>query len=144
MISGLDTTFLVELEIEQSPNHQAAIQLFRQQLCPQEPSFALAPQVLTEFIHIVTDPRRFEAPLSPPRALERAEFWWFAQEVQQIMPSEQSTALFLRWMSQYHLGRKRILDTFLAATYFSANISLLISSNARDFSIYRDITVLTP
>jgi len=43
--------------------------------------FALAPQVLAEFIHIVTDPKRFSSPLTVELALRRAETWWNSKEV---------------------------------------------------------------
>jgi hypothetical protein len=40
--------------------------------------FALAPQVLAEFIHVVTDQRRFTSPLAIDAALLRAQAWWAA------------------------------------------------------------------
>ncbi len=42
---------------------------------------ALAPQVVAEFTHVVTDPRRSEMPLSVSEALGRSRRWWNAREV---------------------------------------------------------------
>jgi predicted nucleic acid-binding protein len=94
-----------------------------------------APQVLTEFLHIVTDPRRFERPLPMEQALARAQFWWKAREVRHVYPTAESTVLFLDWLDQHKLGRKRLLDTHLAATLWSAGVRRLMTANPRDFSI---------
>ena len=40
--------------------------------------FVMAPQVLAEFVHVVTDPRRFAQPLRTPDALDKAQLWWNA------------------------------------------------------------------
>jgi hypothetical protein len=39
---------------------------------------AIAPQVLAEFIHVATDPRRFQIPLDLLQARNLAEQWWTA------------------------------------------------------------------
>ncbi|MBN2341317.1 MAG: PIN domain-containing protein [Deltaproteobacteria bacterium] len=138
MINGLDTTFLVEVDILEHPNHQTA----RSQLVQMTSSghrFALAPQVLSEYIHVVTDPRRFEKPLSTAQSIDRAVHWWQSTEVTQVFPNAETVSLFKRWMITYHLGRKRILDTMLAATYLSNGVSAILSSNARDYQVFNEI-----
>ena len=143
-ISGIDTTFLVELEVQECRRHRASVAWMQSRLQIQQQPFALSPQVLTEFIHVVTDPRRFERPLEMRSAIARATFWWQAREVHRVFPSSESTSLFLRWMSQFDLGRKRILDTFLAATYQAAGVAEIVTTNARDFSVLDGITVVQP
>jgi predicted nucleic-acid-binding protein len=61
---GIDTTFLVHLEIVDLPIHSTASQVFAREVTAHGTIVALAPQVLAEFIHVVTDPRRFQRPLS--------------------------------------------------------------------------------
>jgi len=112
---GADTTFLVQLELVELSAHQAAHALLRREVLQPQVPLALAPQVLAEFIHVVTDPRRFQKPLTTAEALAKARFWWNAAEVQPVFPSTESTVLFLDWMQRHQLGRKRILDTQLAA-----------------------------
>jgi predicted nucleic acid-binding protein len=104
----------------------------------------LAPQVLSEFVHIVSDERRFARPLTASQALARAELWWHAQEVVQVYPDADSVRLFFDWMRQYRLGRKRLLDTFLAATYFGNGVTSILSTNARDFATFGCFELLTP
>jgi hypothetical protein len=39
-------------------------------------------------------------------------------------------------MFEFNLGRKRLLDTLLAATYYSAGVVRLASTDWRDFETY--------
>jgi hypothetical protein len=39
-------------------------------------------------------------------------------------------------MAEHRLGRKRILDTQLAATYYHAGIRAILSTSARDYTIF--------
>jgi hypothetical protein len=104
---------------------------------------ALAPQTLAEFIHIVTDAKRFQNPLSIAEAVIKARFWWNAAEVQHVFPNDAAEILFLDWMETHHLGRKRILDTKLAATLWSASTREIITSNPHDFALF-GFTVIDP
>jgi predicted nucleic acid-binding protein len=97
---------------------------------------ALAPQVLAEFIHIITDQKRFTSPLSMESAVARAEYWWTAKEVVQVQPTDKSTLLFLKWMTEHGLGRKRVLDTMLGSTYQAAGVSSILTFDVDDFRIY--------
>ena len=144
MAVGVDTTFLIQLEILEANGHKRACAFLDQQILQRGESLALAPQVLAEFIHIVTDAHRFASPLAMASALQRSEFWWEASEVQPVFPNRHSVRLFLQWMSKHHLGRKRILDTMLAATYVAHGIHTIISSNTRDYSVYQEIEAIDP
>lgn len=134
MTHGIDIDFLVALEITDHPFHQSADRLLRS-LLESDHDFALAPQTLAEFIHVVTDPRRMPVPLSMIDAISRAEHWWEAEEVVRVAPEGQSMVTFFGWLRRYHLGRKRLLDTLLAATFRQAGVSRIITNNNRDFEI---------
>ena len=41
-------------------------------------------------------------------------------------------------------GRKRLLDTQLAATYFCQDVRSIVSSNIRDFEIFGCFDVIVP
>ena len=133
---GVDTTFLVQLELLELPAHKAADELLQREVLQPQVPLALAPQVLAEFIHIVTDPRRFQRPLTADEAVAKARFWWNAGEVRHVFPSAESTALFLDWMQRHQLGRKRILDTQLAAILWTAGVRQVITANPADFHIF--------
>lgn len=134
---GIDTTFLVQVELREVPGHAAATAWLDQVLSrEQQPALALAPQVLVEFIHVVTDPRRFARPLDPAEAVDRAQFWWEAREVRPVWPDVESTRIMLQWLRDHRLGRKRLLDTQLAATYYAAGITRLVTLNHADFAVF--------
>jgi len=121
MATGIDTSLLVAAEVASHPAHSRA-RAKLQSVTQAGEQLALAPQVLAEFIHIVTDPRRFTAPLDMIAALLRAEASWNTPEVARCFPNDASTRTFLAWMSTHQLGRKRLLDTMLAATYKAADV----------------------
>lgn len=137
---GIDTGFLVALELVEHPAHDRARALLETKL-GEGHVFACCPQVLSEFLHVVTDPRRFERPLGIEVALARGEAIWNARETRRVFPCEDSFTLFANWMTRYRLGRKRILDTQLAATYYARNVRELASTDFRDFAVFEVFTV---
>ena len=143
MTHGIDTGFLVALEIIEHAEHAAARALLTR-LIQAGDRLALAPQVLAEFVHVVTDQRRFARPLDMTVARRIASEWWLGREVDQVFPDEAATQLFLTWMERQRLGRKRLLDTQLAATYRQAGITSLLTTNPGDFGIFGGFTCLTP
>ncbi len=140
---GLDTTFLIQLEIVEVAEHQRAVDLLEREILSPGVMAGIAPLVIAEFLHIATDAKRFQRPLSMELAIERARFWWNAKEVSRIYPTADSVNLSLNWMLRYRLGRKRVLDTQLAATYVTAGITSIITSNEREFAIYPGLTVVS-
>jgi predicted nucleic acid-binding protein len=141
---GADTTLLVHLEIAESPEHARAHAFLRREILAPRDQLAIAPQVLSEFIHVVTDQRRFQKPLTIQEAIAKSRFWWNAVEVRRVYPTAESTELFHDWLTKYSLGRKRLLDTQLASTLFTAGVRRIVSSNARDFAVFGVFDVISP
>ena len=135
MTHGIDTSFLVAVEVASHAEHARARAQFQKFLKAGD-NFALAPQILAEFIHVVTDPRRFSAPLEMEQAIQRAEIWWNATEVIHIFASAESTLLFLNWLTEHRLGRKRLLDTMLASTLLACEVTSILTLNRDDFEIF--------
>jgi len=106
--------------------------------------FVMAPQILAEFVHVVTDARRFETPLTVAEALDKAKAWWNGTETEHVSPDVDSVTQFWEWMRTHALGRKRLLDTMLAATYFSHGVHTILSSNARDYNTFGCFNVIVP
>jgi len=136
---GLDTSFLVAAEVACHADHAAARGM-ASSLRRKGDRFGLAPQVLSEFVHIVTDPRRFTAPLTMPQALERIQAWWDASDVERVWLDESAVSWFFATMTTHQLGRKRLLDTLLAATFRSASIKSLLTLNAADFAVFGEFS----
>ena len=143
MIHGLDTGFLVAAEVREHAAHANARAMLAQVLSAGD-VIAIAPQVLAEFIHVVTDPRRFTQPLDMNAARHVAEQWWTSSDVVQAFPDAGAVRQFLTWLQQFSLGRKRLLDTLLAATYREAGIQSLLTTNPSDFLVFGVFTCIAP
>jgi predicted nucleic acid-binding protein len=143
MIHGLDTGFLVAAELLEHTDHVAARDNVTR-LTAAGDLLAIAPQVLAEFMHIATDPRRFTKPLDMMTAHRVAEQWWTAKEVVHVFPDSAATRQFVDWLKQFSLGRKRLLDTLLAATYHQAGIDSVLTTNPADFTVFGVFTCIIP
>jgi predicted nucleic acid-binding protein len=141
MSVGVDTTWLVEVSVREYPGH-AADRAKLERLAAGGEVFVLTPQVLNEFVYIVTDGKRFQNPLTIDAAIELAQQWWNAQSVRQIFPTADSVRLGWQWMRQYHLGRKHILHTQLAAAFHTHGIGRILTSNARDYRVFECFEVV--
>ena len=134
MTHGIDTDFLVAAEIQGHPFHREADALL-QSLLADGHDLALVPQTLAEFIHIITDGKRMPQPLTMAEAISRAEHGWQAAEVVRVFPDVQAVSDFLVWLTRHQLGRKRLLDTMLAATFHCAGVKRIVTNNERDFKV---------
>jgi predicted nucleic acid-binding protein len=143
MIHGLDTSFLVAAEVREHGAHSDARATLARVLSAGD-FIAIAPQVLAEFIHVVTDHRRFTQPLDMNAARHVAEQWWTSSDVVQVFPDAGSVGQFLTWLQQFSLGRKRLLDTLLAATYWQAGIQSLLTTNQSDFLVFGVFACVAP
>ncbi len=48
------------------------------------------------------------------------------------------------WMRQFNLGRKRIIDTHLAAILYTMGVQRLLTANPGDFAIFGVFEIVTP
>jgi len=126
---------LVAVEVSSHADH-AASRARLQHLLKAEDQFAVAPQILAEFIHVVSDPKRFASPLPMEQAVQRAEMWWNAAEVVHIFPTAESMLLSLGWLETHRLGRKRLLDTMVASTWRGGGVTSVLTLNRGDFSVF--------
>ena len=144
MVRAVDATFLVQLEVREAAGHEKARAFLDGAILAPGNPLALTPQVLEEFIHVVTDPRRFEKPLDMGEALDKADTWWRAAEVRHLFPDSHAVMLFIEWMRGLRLGRMRIHDTLLAATCFSAGIPEIVTSDRQGFEAFGGLVVCDP
>lgn len=72
MIHGVDTGILVAAALVELTEHASARAMLAR-LTANGDRLALAPQVLAEFIHVVTDSRRFVEPLTVAEAIGVAD-----------------------------------------------------------------------
>ncbi len=136
---GLDTSFLIDLYWLDSPRHMGAVNLFNslsderyinEQICIYYNCF-------NEFLHVITDSRRFDSAISIEKALDIVEQWRMIDRVKIVFPTEMSFCRTLTWLSVYKLGRKRLNDTNMAACYAALGVSSIITANPHDFEILK-------
>lgn len=140
---ALDTDVLVHWTNLDAEHHEAVQGLIRREV-EEGGRLALAQQVCWEFLHIITDPRRLERPLTMEEAIARIRAWWDAPETVRITLPGTVVHRALELMGNYGLGRKRILDTALAATLEAAAVRRIATLNGGDFEVFPFIDVVDP
>jgi predicted nucleic acid-binding protein len=141
---ALDADVLVHWANADCQHHVAVCAMIRRELSRTRETLALVPQVCWEFLHVVTDRRRFDRPLAMEFALGRLRQWWDAPEIVRVAQDARVVHRTMELMSVHGLGRKRILDTVLAATLETAHVRRLATLNARDFALFDFIEVVDP
>lgn len=106
---GLDTNILVAHAVPDHPLHTKVRERIDRFLDDGQ-DLAVTSGILAEFLHIVTDSRRFEIPLSMTEALGWAGYWSDAEEVNVISTEIAAHRQWLVWLEEHRLGRKRLLD----------------------------------
>jgi predicted nucleic acid-binding protein len=100
--------------------------------------------IVTEFLHVITDERRFSPPLTMIEALDWMKEFLANSMVTLLEPTTASAQQTLAWMRQFKLGRKRILDTHLAAILHTSGVRRLLTSNPADFAVFGVLETVTP
>ncbi len=141
-MTGIDTTFLIDLEIKESPRHERAVEIFNKWREEKNSFLVIYSNVFNEFLHVITDAKRFVNPVPMETAIERCWYWIDHQRVKVVYSSDDSLKRLLLWMSMHELGRKRINDTTMAAVYAQEGVSKIITANPADFEILKTFEVI--
>ena len=141
-MTGIDTTFLIDLEIKESPRHERAVEIFNKWREEKNSFLVIYSNVFNEFLHVITDAKRFVNPVPMETAIERCWYWSDHQRVKVVYSSDDSLKRLLLWMSMHELGRKRINDTTMAAVYAQEGVSKIITANPADFEILKTFEVI--
>ena len=142
-MTGLDCNILVQLAMADHPANSATVAAVQAE-ARRASSLVFPPLVVTEFLHVVTDDRRFAPPLTMIEALDWIEEFLTNPSVSLLQPTQESLLQTLHWMREFNLGRKRILDTHLAAVLHTAGARRLLTSNPGDFAVFGVLEIITP
>lgn len=140
---GLDTGFLIAWALTDHPAHRDCRARLEAANADGQ-TFAVTSGVLAEFIHVVTDPRRFRSPLTMEEAVEQSRFWIQPPACSVLAPTLAANLLWLDWMNLHRLGRKRVLDTLLAATWCTSGIAEVWTLNPADFTVFDCFRIWSP
>ena len=144
MTVALDTDVLVGWAMDGSTHHRALRTYVENHVHESQGRIGLVPQVVFEFLHVVTDSKRFDNPMSMPKATALIRNLWQAAEVVHIVPTPAVVTRSLELLDELKLGRKRLLDTALAATLEAGGVARLATLNERDFAVFPFLEIVSP
>jgi toxin-antitoxin system PIN domain toxin len=142
-MTGLDCNILVQLALQDHPANASTVAVVQAEV-KSGSRLVFPPLVINEFLHVITDVRRFSPPLTMIEALDWVENFLANPAVSLIEPTPESLRQTLRWMREFNLGHKRILDTHLAAAFHTAGVRRLLTSNQSDFAVFGTFEIITP
>lgn len=143
MNTGVDCNILVQLAFLDHPYHSPTLQTIESELATGN-ALCFPALVSSEFIHVVTDPRRFEVPFQVEEASRWLRDLIARSEFDVISCGSEDLLLSLDWLHRFRLGRKRILDTLLAATLQRNGVTRLLTSNPDDFRVFESFELVVP
>ena len=142
-MTGLDCNILVQLALKDHPANAGTIAAVHAEV--QNGNRLVFPAlIIDEFLHVITDERRFRPPLTMVEALDWVENFLSNPAAGVLETKNESMNQTLRWIRQFNLGRKRILDTHLAAIYHTAGVRRLLTSNPADFTVFGVFEIHSP
>ena len=144
MKRGLDTNVLIYAHIPALPEHERVRRFLLAQLGLEDVVLVLTPAVLHEFVHVVTDARRFEPPLTMPEALAVARLYLGRSNVECVGADEADLSSAFDLLERHGLGRKRIADALFAATLLNNGVSELVTCDAGGYRQFDGLTVVDP
>jgi predicted nucleic acid-binding protein len=140
---GLDCNILVQIAIADHPANVRTLAMVHAE-AQQGKKLVFPALIVTEFLHVVTDERRFAPPLTMPEAVDWIEEFLTNPAVSLLEATQASMSQTLRWMRQFNLGRKRILDMHLAAILHTNGVRRLLTSNPADFAVFGILETIVP
>jgi predicted nucleic acid-binding protein len=140
---GLDCNILVQLAFADHPAHAKTVATVQNET-QAGVKLVFPSLVINEFLHVSTDDKRFAPPLSMSDALGWVDELLMNPAVGLLEPNQATVRQTISWMRQFNLGRKRILDTHLAAILHTNGVDQLLTSNPADFAFFGVLKIVTP
>lgn len=141
---GIDTNVLVYAHVPGFAQHAAARAFLRARLEQSSTSLAVTPMVLHELVHVITDARRFDPPVSMAEAIEVARRYLGRSNVECLAVDEPAMAMALDLLEQHQFGRRRVADCLLAATLLRHGVTELATYDPDDFRGFEGLSVVVP
>jgi predicted nucleic acid-binding protein len=100
--------------------------------------------VLQEFVHVITDARRFDPAAFVSEAIAIARGYLDRTNVECLTIDDRSCRAAFDFQERHRLGRRRMADCLLAATLLGHGVHRLATFNTRDFSLFAPLTAFEP
>jgi len=141
---GIDSNVLVYAHIPTFSEH-AQVRMFLTELLSQpEVVIVFTPAILHEFVHVITDGRRFAPPVEMNEALAVARLYIDRENTQCLPVVESDLTAAFDLLERHGLGRKRTADTLFASTLLRHGVTDLITCNPDDFKVFDELKVTDP
>ena len=144
MKRAVDTNVLVYAHVASVPEHDRARRFLEGELRRPGRTLVVTPGILHEFVHVITDGRRFDPPVTMSEAIEVARSYLGRTNVECLGVDAECTSLALDLLEEHRLGRKRVADTLLAATLLRHGVQEIITCNGGDFEVIDGLHVIDP
>jgi predicted nucleic acid-binding protein len=144
MRRGVDTNVLIYAHMPELPQHELVRSYLLDQLAQDDVTLVITPAILHEFVHVVTDARRFSPPVAMPDALAVARGYLDRTNVECLNVDERAIVSAFDLLERHQLGRKRIADTLFAASLLNQGVRELVTCNVADFQIFEELTLIDP
>jgi toxin-antitoxin system PIN domain toxin len=141
---ALDTNVLVYAHLPGFAEHERVRAFLQTELRKTDVTLCVTPMVLHEFVHVITDPRRFVSPVTMSEAVTVARSYLGRENVECLSVNEDVIREALALLDRHSLGRKRIADTLLAATLLQNGVAELVTCNPQDFRLFEGLSVTDP
>ncbi|MCE2539903.1 MAG: PIN domain-containing protein [Acidobacteria bacterium] len=141
---GLDTNVLIYAHLPVFGESEQVRGYLQRGLADDHCRFSLTALVLHEFVHIVTDARRFDPPVAMAEALAIARSYLNRTNIECLPVDEGSLRLALGLLDAHALGRRRIADTLLASTLLTHGVTTIVTCNPADFACFDGLAVVDP
>ena len=141
---GLDTNVLIYAHLAVFPESGRVRGYLQRRLADDRCSLALTALVLHEFVHIVTDARRFDPPVAMSEALAIARSYVNRTNIECLPVDEASVRLALDLLDAHGLGRRRIADTLLASALLTHGVTEIVTCNPTDFACFDKLVAIDP
>lgn len=141
---AVDTNILIAAHLPKLPDHQQARRAIERHLLIGSGQLVLTTMILHEFLHVITDARRFQNPPPMEEALHVTRSYCGKSNVAIYSPDVLDFEEALNLMSQHRLGRNRIADTVLAATLKRHGVDTLWTKNKADFAVFDFLQSVDP
>jgi predicted nucleic acid-binding protein len=141
---ALDTNVLVTAHLPAMPDHPVVSEFVRNQIADPDIVVVVTPSVLHEFVHVVTDARRFDPPVPMDRAILIARTYLEHANTECTTIDADTVALAFELLQRHRLGRKRIADTLIAASLLRAGVAEIVTYDVGDFAIIEGLRAIDP
>jgi predicted nucleic acid-binding protein len=141
---GIDTNVLVYAHVHHFPDHARVSTFLENALADPRTRLCIPTRVLDELLHVLTDARRFDPPVTMDQARDLVRVYLNRSNVEIVPVDEHAVSLALEMMERHGLGRNRVGETMIAASLLSSGVRDLVTCNPDDFKPFEAISLHDP